>query len=134
MDEKTRWYTIPTAGLEDLPPCPLAGRVTSGSDMNDFPTGMMNDEKDIDRPEEDCLDAEEVTGSDFVGVRGEKTSPDWRWFSLMDASHVLGDGPCRDREAQSCQLRVDTFLSPQDVLGRHATNERLHLGRNRLSP
>ena len=45
MDEKTRWYTIPTAGLDDLPPCPLAGRVTSGSDMNDFPTGMMNDEK-----------------------------------------------------------------------------------------
>jgi hypothetical protein len=102
--------------------------------MNNFPTGMMNDEKDIDRPEEDCLDAEEVTGPDFVGVCGEKTSPTRRWFSLMDASHVLGDGSRRDREAQSCQLRLDTFLSPQDVLGRHATNECLHLQRNRFSP
>jgi hypothetical protein len=51
----------------------------------------------------------------------------------MDASHVLRDGPRGDSEAQSCQLRLDTFLSPQEVLGRHATNEKLQVRRNGFS-
>ncbi len=72
----------------------------------------MKDEKDIDCPEEDRLNAEEVAGPDFTGVRGEKFAPARRWLSSMDASHVFGDGPGRDLEAQSGQLRLDTLLSP----------------------
>ena len=75
MDEKTGWGTIPTASFEDLPPCPLACRVTCGSDMHDLPTGVMNDEKDVDRPEQDCLDAEEIAGPDFAGMRSEEIAP-----------------------------------------------------------
>jgi hypothetical protein len=33
-------------------------------EVQDFPAGVMNDEEDVERPEEDCLDAEEVTGPD----------------------------------------------------------------------
>ncbi len=124
MDEKARWLTIPTASLDDLLSRPLACRVARGSDMHDLPTDVMNDEKDIDCPEEDRLNAEEVAGPDFTGMRGEKIAPARRWLSSMDASHVLGDGPRGDRETQSFQLGLDTFLSPKDVLSRHATNER----------
>ncbi len=124
---------LATASLDDLLSRPLACRVACGSDMHDFPTGVMNDEKDMDCPEEDRLDAEEVAGPDFTGMRGEKIAPARRWLSSMDASHVLRDGPGGYRDAQSCQLRLDTFLSPQKVLGRHATNEKLHVRRNCLS-
>ena len=51
MDEKTRWLTIPTASLDDLLSRPLACRVARCSDVHDLPTGVMNDEKDIDCPE-----------------------------------------------------------------------------------
>ncbi len=68
-----------------------------------------------------------------MGMRGEKIAPARRWLSPMDASHVLRDGPGGDREAQSCQFRLDTLLSPQEVLGRHATNEMLHVRRNVFS-
>ncbi len=133
MDEKTRWLTIPTASLDDLLSRPLACRVARGSDVHDLPTDVMNDEKDIDCPEEDRLNAEEVAGPGFTGMRGEKIAPARRWLSSMGASHVLRDGPGGDRDAQSCQLRLDTFLSPQEVLGRHATNEKLHVRRNGFS-
>jgi hypothetical protein len=67
MHEKARQLTIPTASLDDLLPRPLACRMTRGSDMHDFGTGVMNDEKDIDCPEQDRLDAEEVAGPDSQG-------------------------------------------------------------------
>ena len=133
MDEKARWLTIPTASLDDLLSRPRACRVARGSDVHDLPTDVMNDEKDIDCPEEDRLNAEEVAGLDFTGMRGEKIAPARRWLSSMDTSHVLRDGPGGDRDAQSCQLRLDTFLSPQEVLGRHATNEKRHVRRNGFS-
>ncbi len=133
MDEKARWLTIPTASLDDLLSRPLACRVARCSDVHDLPTGVMNDEKDLDCPEEDRLNAEEVAGPDFMGMRGEKIAPARRWRSSMDASHVLRDGPCGDRDAQSCQLCLNSLLYPQDVLGRDATNEGLHLRWNRFS-
>jgi hypothetical protein len=133
MHEKARWLTIPTASLDDLLARPLAGRMTRRSDMHDFATGVMNDEKDIDCPEEDSLDAKEVAGPDFAGMRGKKIAPARRRLSSMDASHVLRDGSGGDRDAQPCQLRLDPFLSPQEVLGRHATYEKLHVRRNRFA-
>ena len=133
MDEKVRWLTISTASLDDLPSRPLACRVERGSDMHDFPTGVMDDEKDIDRPEEDRLDAEEIASPDFTRVQREKIPPARRRSSSMNAPHVLRDGPGRDFESQSCQLRLDTFLSPQEVFSCHATNERLHFRRNCVS-
>ncbi len=75
MDEKTRWLTIPTASLDDLLSRPLACRVARGSDVHEFPTGVMNDEKDIDCPEEDRLNAEEAAGPDFTGMQGKKITP-----------------------------------------------------------
>ncbi len=125
MDEKARWLTIPTASLHDLPPCPLTGRMQRRFDMYDLSAGVMNDEEDIDCSEEDRLNAKEVAGPDFAGMRGEKIAPARRLRSTMDAPHVLGDCPRGDRGAQSCQLGLDTFLSPQLVFRRHATNERL---------
>ena len=68
VDEKARWLTIPTASLHDLPPCPLAGWMPCRFDMYDLSAGVMNDEEDIDRPEEDRLDAEEIAGPDFTGM------------------------------------------------------------------
>ncbi len=133
VDEKTRWRTIPTACLHDLPSCPLACRVPCRADMHDFPTAVMNNEKDVDCPEQDRLNAEEVTGPDLLSMGGEKTAPVRRWLSSMDASHILRDGPRRDLETQLDQLRLDTFLSPQEVLSCHAANERLHFRRNRFS-
>ena len=110
MDENTRWLTIPTASLDDLLSRPLACRVACGSDVHDLPTDVMNDEKDIDCSEEDRLNAEEVAGPDFTGMRGEKITPARRWRSSMDASHVLRNGPGGDRDTQSCQLCLDPAL------------------------
>jgi hypothetical protein len=89
VDKKAGWLTIPTASLDDLPTCPLACRVTSGPDMNDFSTAMMNDEKDVDCPKQDCLDAEEIAGPDLLGMRGEKMSPARRWSSATEAIRCL---------------------------------------------
>jgi hypothetical protein len=111
---------VPTASLNDLLSGPLAGRMTRGPDMHDFATGVMNDEKDIDCPEEDRPDAEEVAGPDFAGMRAKKIAPAWRWLSAMDASHVLRNGSGGDRDAQPCRLHLDPFLPGQEVLGRHA--------------
>ena len=36
--------------------------------MNDLPARMMKDEKDVDRPEQDGLDAEEVAGPDLTSM------------------------------------------------------------------
>lgn len=56
--------------------------------MHDLPTGVVNDKKDIDCPEEDRFNAEEVAGPNFAGVRAEKLSPTRRWFSSMDAANA----------------------------------------------
>lgn len=75
VNEKARWRALPTTSLDDLSSGPFARRVTCGSHMHDFSTGVMNDEKDVDCPEQDCLDAEEIAGPDLAGMRSEKIAP-----------------------------------------------------------
>jgi hypothetical protein len=55
VDEKTRRFTIPTARLDDLPPRPFVGRMPGRPNMNNLAAGMVNDEKDVNRPEQDRL-------------------------------------------------------------------------------
>lgn len=101
MHEITWRFAIPIACLSNLSSCPLAGRVAGRSHMHDLPAGMMNDEEDVDGPEQDRLDAEEITGPDITRMGGQKPASGRRWRSPADATHVPGDGPRRHLEAQT---------------------------------
>src|SRR6516162_9385477 len=85
-----------------------------------FTAGVTDHEEGIEGLEPHCLDTEEVTSPDLCSVPPEKGSPAGRWFAVMPNAHVLGNGPCRDREFQPRQLRLDAPLTPQDVLRGHA--------------
>ena len=66
---------VPATGFDDLASGPLCGRVTGDAQMNHFAVEMVNDEEDIDRPEQQRLDAEEVTGPDLACLQRQECSP-----------------------------------------------------------
>jgi hypothetical protein len=92
-------------------------------DMEHFTAGVTDHEEGIEGLELQRLDTEEVTSPDRRGVPFEKGSPTGRWFAVMPNAHVLGNGSRRDRESQPRQLRLDSPLTPQDVLRGHAANK-----------
>src|SRR6185369_8512092 len=89
-------------------------------DMENLTAGVTDHEEGIEGLEAQCLDTEEVTGPDLCSVPFEKGSPAGRWFAVMPNAHVLGNGSRRDRKSQPRQLRLDSPLTPQDVLRGHA--------------
>ena len=64
MNEEPRCLMVPATAFDKLLCHPLGCRMLRYPEVQDFPAGVMNDEEDVERPEEDCLDAEEVTGPD----------------------------------------------------------------------
>ena len=64
MNEEPRCLMVPATAFDKLLCHPIGCRMLRYPDVQDFPAGVMNDEEDVERPEEDCLDAEEVTGPD----------------------------------------------------------------------
>jgi hypothetical protein len=101
MDEEARRAVIPAAAFHDLLRHPLGCRMLGHLDVENLAAGVMDHEKDVERPEKDRLDAEEVTGPDRRRMLLEKRAPAGRRSTPVPrATHILGHGPGRDLKAK----------------------------------
>ena len=64
MNEEPRCLVVPATAFDKLLRHPLGCRMLRYPEVQDFPAGVVNYEEDVERPEKDRLDAEEVTGPD----------------------------------------------------------------------
>jgi hypothetical protein len=63
VNEKSRWPPIPGAAFDNLFGRPFGRRVACHADVQDFSIGVPNDEEDIERLEQNRLNAEKIAGS-----------------------------------------------------------------------
>jgi hypothetical protein len=63
VNEKSRWPPIPGTAFDNLFGRPFGRRVACHADVQDFSIGVPNDEEDIERLEQNRLNAEKIAGS-----------------------------------------------------------------------
>jgi hypothetical protein len=74
-DKEARRFAVPPAAFDKLLRHPSGGRMLGDPNVENFPAGVVDDEKDVERPEQDRLDAEEIAGPNRRGVLPEKSTP-----------------------------------------------------------
>jgi hypothetical protein len=103
---------------------PLLARGARHRDVDDSFGVHVDDEEREQGTEPDVVDLEEVASPDGV-VSKERQPP----LTAMRPrrtrrAHVLLDRALRDADIEFQKLATDSFRSPQDVRGRHLTDER----------
>jgi len=113
-------------GLHHLLGYPDVRGLIGDVEVDDATPGMSQDDKHIQRLEADGLHPEPVAGPDVAPVGSQKGHPA-HGRRPRTAPHVLGDASGRDLDAELAQLSGDAILSPEWVLGGHASDESLHV-------
>ena len=116
----------------DLSDRPLGGRRRGHVHVNDHPAVVREDDEGVQHPERRGRYGEEVARGAFRDVVLEEGAPRLRRRPVsMALRHVLGDRRLGDVVAEQFQFCVDPRRSPVRVLGRHLSDERDHVGRDR---
>ena len=96
--------------------------------MDEFTSSVMNDEEHIQCLKANSLNGEEITCPDLGAMLSQELSPTGGGRSTVGTAHVSGDSTRTNRIAKTCQLRLDSALSPQAILPSQAANEFTEFG------
>ena len=120
---------IPGERLGDLPGNPFRGGMGRDAEGEKAPTIVPQDDQDIEHPEADGGNDQEVDGRDSGCVVAEKSAPTLR--RRPPASfHVLGHRRLTDFDFELEQLAMDAGRPPQRVGQAHVPDETPNICRN----
>ena len=88
--------SITITGLYHLLSQPIGRGMSSDSDMHDLPRAVTDDEEDVQCPEPDGLNREEIASPKVLRLLSEKLAPTWRRPPVPRLAHVLSDRPSAD--------------------------------------
>src|SRR5690348_9405438 len=78
VNEKSRWPPIPGTAFDNLLGGPFRRRVARHASVQDFSIGVPDHEEDIERLEQNRLNAEKIAGPYVRCVMLQELSPAWR--------------------------------------------------------
>ena len=103
-------------------------------EVNDLPTGMAENDHDVEKPERAGDHDEHIQGGDAVDMVPQEGPPS-RGGALGSPDHVLGDRGLADADPKLEEFTVDPRRTPKQIVKAHLTNEPAKLrGRFRPSP
>ena len=123
MDKVAWWDSVTVARRHHLLSEPLRRRMGRYSGVDDFSRAMIDNEDDIQRPEPNGLNGEQIASPDLLGVLGQTAPPIGRRLTVLGPAHVLGDGAGADSESQLGELRLNPPLAPEGVLTGYSADQ-----------
>ena len=118
VDEETRDMVELGGCLDKALGCPLGGRVLGHPHVDDSAPPQPEHEEDVEDPEPDGDDGEEVACPRLTEVVPDERGPALPASARQADGAILGDGPRRDAVSELGQLPCDSVL-PQVRLSRH---------------
>jgi Integrase core domain len=97
----------------------------------DTARGQLEEEEDVQTPQQHGVDGEEVAGQRGSGVGTQEgapggPTPSWSWLNAMSAEDAA-DGGHRDRMSELAQLALDAEIAPRWVLRSQAQDKLVDL-------
>jgi len=120
-DQET-WTRLVGKGVDDLLSGPFGVGIGGDVEVTDFSAVMTHHDEDVQNPERDRGNREEITSSNIGHVVSQGRSPSLGWW-LSVSDHVLGHGLLGDVVTQQKQLRSDPWRAPSGMLSGHASNQ-----------
>src|ERR1041385_2183713 len=91
-------------------------------EVNDLPTGVAENDHDVEKPERSADDDEHIQGGDAVDMVPQECPPSRGWgFGSFD--HVLGHRGLADADPELEEFTVDPRCTPQWIGLAHLTDQ-----------